>query len=209
MWLLAFSFCNSDLLTSYETDTKLCHWQLAYPGEIHTKKTCEKLKWKGCVCRLLQCRNIKYELNVTRQNFRNKNPITSFLFTQVKFDFAVNSSSNSETERKCVPKLLNFDYWLKIFGYLCIFLVMNCWSQWWWMIEILKIQICFQILQLFLSELKLQLWITASTNSVWYPMTPDVPICIYDLSLYFYLLVSLILFLDLHIVLVCHLTLIF
>lgn len=54
---------------------------------------------------------IQYVLNVTRQNFRNNNPITSFLCAKGIFDFAVNATCSNDMKKKCV---LNLDYYIKI-----------------------------------------------------------------------------------------------
>lgn len=58
-------------------------------------------------------------LNVTGQNFRNKNP-TLFFFAKDIFDSAVNDTCISETERKYVPKLRHSDYWLEIEAHIFI-----------------------------------------------------------------------------------------
>lgn len=154
-------------------------------------------------------------LNVTRQNLRNKNPITSFLFAKGIFDFTVNSTCNGETERKCAPILLNFDYWLNVSVHIWIRLHFSGSEYTAELTLTVEIDI-FNILNLLpnFTAIFVTVKIPATDVNIYRfslisCMILDILICLCDLLLYCCLQVSLILFFDLHIVLVCHLTLIF
>lgn len=137
---------------------------------------------------------------MTRQNLRNKNPITSFLFAKGIFDFAVNSTCNSETKRKCAPILLNFDYWLNVSVH--IWIQMHFSGNEYTEELIIAVEMDrFNISNLLpnftaiFATVKLPAMdVIIYRFSLISSMTLDVLICLYDLLLYCYLQVSLILF---------------
>lgn len=147
--------------------------------------------------------------NATRQNFRNKNPIASFLFGNSVFDYAVNTSGNTETEMKCVPTLLNLEYWLNVQPHTWILICFSSNEQ---MITVMLNDRNIQNANLF-PNLTVIFVRNENTAVIVHKqckssMTPDMPICLFMIFL-FLSSSLLILFLNLHIVLVCHLTLIF
>lgn len=153
---------------------------------------------------------------MTRQNLRNKNPITSFLFAKSIFDFPVNSTCDGETERKCV--CIHIAKLRLVVQYIREHLDTNTFF-WQWIYSrtdyhsgdryIQHLNFLPKFSAIFAAVKMPAMDANICKLSLKSSMTLDVLISLYDLLLYCYLQVSLILLFDLHIVLVCHLTLIF